>query len=96
MVVSFACYLVFYEIGRAIKTKQSESEFRKESESKRVSEFDSWIGLYTDSSNEAYYEKYLDIINYRANKLDDNQKKYLTKIFVQACQFEYRFLDELL
>lgn len=96
MVVSFACYLVFYEIGLEIMNKEEPFKNQLGSEYVRDPEFDLWMQLYTDLSNKRYYRRYFKIINYRADKLDDEEKKYLQKIFVQACQFEYRFLDELL
>ncbi|MEM9276873.1 MAG: hypothetical protein AAGA80_28640, partial [Cyanobacteria bacterium P01_F01_bin.143] len=68
----------------------NQSQLRKDQDLKK------WIKVFFNSYAKEYYENYAEVINYISPKIENEKKRYLANIFLQACQFEYVFFEELL
>lgn len=88
IIVSFACIFTYYKIWEKFYINQD--QIRKDQDLRK------WIRIFFNQYAKEYYENYTKVINYISPKIENKNKRYLVNIFLQACNFEYLFFEELL
>lgn len=90
LTTALACVWVYYSIGAFILQSISNNKYFNDSE------FQVWVKILTDEDNEDYFKKASANLNRIVTSFSHISIEQLENIFLEACRFEFRFIEALL